>query len=435
MDLQPEDWDVIVSDVRHSKCVLFLGRELPAGSGPDLSVSLSHALAQLLQEKGMQAPCADDLHQVAQLLEQKISQERVRTHACKHIHDHPAEPYPIHRTLAGLNFPIVLTSRWDDLMARAFHDAGKSPTTWFYNWSLHGPKPKPPRREHSDPASPLLVHLCGHQQNPYSIVFSERDLLELIVSLARDKPELPGVVRNALRGKTFLFLGLGVRHWYARILLHLIRHTDHNLSEAFAMDSWQPGMDVGSPDMSRMVLFYREGYRLTVHDTDVEEFANELKRRCQADSDPRPAGPRAFISYAWEDRDAAQRLNDRLKDQGIDPWFDRERPEVWSAGSPFARRIHEEIERRSTCVLVVNSRHLLAKNSGVVFEEIRLALDRAKRSNQMHGSFVIPVRVDDSELYFPLAEERVQPWTPGDEGSYAELATRIRQQYARSLRE
>ncbi|HAO20607.1 MAG TPA: hypothetical protein DCQ37_09125, partial [Desulfobacteraceae bacterium] len=73
---------------------------------------------------------------------------------------------------------------------------------------------------------------------PESLVMTENDLLDFLVSVISKAPGLPASITSELNStdKNFLFLGFGFKHWYLRILLHVLAGNSHKKSRSFALE-------------------------------------------------------------------------------------------------------------------------------------------------------------------------------------------------------
>ncbi len=98
-----------------------------------------------------------------------------------------------------------------------------------------------------------------------------------------------------------------------------------------------------------------------------------------------------FISYATEDYDTAKRLYDDLKQNGTDPWLDREN---LLAGQNWRDEISRVIRKSDYFLVLVSSKSVSKK--GYVQKEQKIALE-------IHGEFpeneifIIPARTDSTE--------------------------------------
>ena len=101
---------------------------------------------------------------------------------------------------------------------------------------------------------------------------------------------------------------------------------------------------------------------------------------------------RVFICHAKEDKLKARDLYKRLKNDGIDVWFDEE---SLMAGNEWDLEVANAV-RDSHIVIVLLSNGSVTK-TGYVQKEIRMALDVASEQPE-GGIFLIPVRLEDCKV-------------------------------------
>ena len=98
-----------------------------------------------------------------------------------------------------------------------------------------------------------------------------------------------------------------------------------------------------------------------------------------------------FLSYAREDADAARRIADALRSQGVEVWFDQAElrgGEAWDA------KIRQQI-RECTLFLAVVSANTQERTEGYFRREWKLAVERT--SDMAAGvAFLVPVVIDDT---------------------------------------
>jgi TolB-like protein len=100
--------------------------------------------------------------------------------------------------------------------------------------------------------------------------------------------------------------------------------------------------------------------------------------------------PRAvFLSYASQDAQAAQRINDALRSSGIEVWFDRSE---LRGGEAWDRHITKQIHDCALFMAVISA-HTEARSEGYFRREWRIALDRA-RNMADDQAFLMPVVID-----------------------------------------
>jgi len=409
-------WANLVSTLRHGQCVLVLGPEIPAEAGPQGATNntsaertyadaLKSRLAAELEEDGRRVT-PSSLAGVAQQYEdaEGFGTGNLRSQAARFYASAPLEPSAVHRALALLPFPLILSTCQDRLLTDALQQAAKTPTTYAYN--IRGDRSDNPEFVvPGAPHAPLVYHLFGTFDEPQSLVISENDLLDFLIAVVSERPPLPNSLRRALQrpGVSLLFVGFGIRHWYLRVLLKaLVRSVRFGRSvDAIALEP----LLHHTPDFDRQqtILFYQRGTRIEVCDDDIFTFVAELAQRLaneggivaqQESIGPRP---RVFLSYASEDNALAVRLFAALQQAGFVPWIDKD---GLRGGDDWNLLIEEQL-RDAEYVLVVETSALAAKRVGYVNKEIALARSHAQR---YRGSFLIPLVVDDLPQTEQLAE-------------------------------
>jgi len=401
--LRERDWDNLVWNVRRGRSVLFTGADLDTrGEAP--TAALARHLGDLLRDEGRTVE-GQGVSAVAQQLEDdpRFGRSDLEREAAR-FHERVALPEDaVEARIASLPFPLVVTTDQGPRLPQALRAGGKQVEVGRY----HFRGANPPVTFAGDPAQPLVYHLHGVASEPPSLVLTERDLLELLERILAQRPGLPDAVAAHLqkRDTTFLFLGVGLRHQYLRVLLHALRINRDDRS--LAVEEGGPGD--GRPDDT--VLFYERG-KITLYDAPVAGFVDDLLRRFEASggaqrpaaSAPAAARPRVFVSYASEDAARAKRLFDGLSAAGFDAWLDKARLE---GGDRWDQTIEGEIGR-SDYVLVLQSRALVKKIDSYVNGEIALAL---RRAGHVRAPFkcLVPLQIEPCELLPDLLAYQTEP--------------------------
>jgi len=395
-----EYWDKLLFGIQRGECILFLGPGLPlASSGGEPQRALTCRLLKGLDRgTGDRAGIdAGDLARVSQrylLQEGEIFLEDELTHWHEEL---AGQRSTLHDDLAALPFRWIVTSSHDPCMETALREAGKTPAVERYHYRGTNKELLPePTIE-----APVLFHLYGHAAEPRSVVLTETQLLDFLAALISRNPPLPNDLNEALtNGRLFLFLGFGLRQWYLRILLHVLKVLRHG-SRAFAVETLE---EETGPSSNDAILFYQENFKVATHHDDVCEFVKELRSRYLPSSAgpgvaaavrrPASAAPKVFICHASEDRQRASEIHDALKQAGLDPWLDKE---TLRGGDRWDALIESTI-REVDCFLVLNSRALAAKSQGASYvnKEIKVALRAEDWRLVRH--FIIPLKIDDAPL-------------------------------------
>jgi hypothetical protein len=235
------DWNTLVTKIRSGLCTPFIGAgashpTLPLGG--DLSTRL---LADEERATGSTCPLPDrtDLARVTQFIAVTRNDTSVPKLQIANIikaaaapADQAADP---HKTLAALGLPIYLTTNYDDFMVRALRqrlgadaDIKRELARWTEDL----------RNETASafdvgytptPTSPVVFHLHGHADQPLSIVATEDDYLDFLVSISKDlagtqpaptlRTILPLPIRRAIKTTTLLFVGYGLNDLNFRVIL------------------------------------------------------------------------------------------------------------------------------------------------------------------------------------------------------------------------
>ena len=207
-------------------------------------------------------------------------------------------PSEIHAALAELPFSLILTTCQDDLMAHALQAAGKAPIVQRYH--INGDKRDNPEFPlPNSPKTPLVYHLFGHAHEPDSLVLSENDLLDFLIAIASDRPQLPSsLLRTLKRGpQSFLFIGFGITQWYLRVLLKVLMRSLEFHRTGSKTIAAEPLLGLSEVDREQTILFYQRGTAIELEDAETGAFLIKLKERLDAEggfvTQSAPTGPSA----------------------------------------------------------------------------------------------------------------------------------------------
>ena len=131
--------------------------------------------------------------------------------------------------LARLPIPVYVTTEWTTHLSDALEttDPPKHAIVEFCRWNpdvRRWPETSVPRGYVPDVQHPLVFHVFGKLDVPESLVITEDNFFDFLVSVAEDRSLIPLVVQEALSNSSLLFLGFGLEDWDVRVLLRsLIR--------------------------------------------------------------------------------------------------------------------------------------------------------------------------------------------------------------------
>lgn len=402
-DRESRELRSLVERIKRGDCVLVLGpraairpddpehRPLDDVLAGDLVASLDPPASE--QQVSSLRAAADLYYRVRQ------DREELELAVRDFYAEHGDATTEFHRDLARLPFRLCVSASPDNLMFRAFEAAGKAPQRGHYNFS----KLTQPRLAEPTAERPLVYHLFGHYEDPKSLVLTEGDLIEFLVAVVRGTPAVPDQVRSLLADQSgsFLFLGFGFHNWYLRVLLQVLNVYGHR-SKPIAFED-TPFFT--HPDRQQVAGFFSGDRLIEFRPLRWEEFARQLRETYGPEDDgggatPQPApaidagAPKAFLSYASEDRDAVEGLAVQLRARGVDVWQDQQE---LRAGDKWDRVLIDVIEKRVDYVVVVQTPAMNARIEGVFHREIEAAM---KRHANMGGQFrfLLPVTMKGGEL-------------------------------------
>jgi len=131
-------------------------------------------------------------------------------------------------------------------------------------------------------------------------------------------------------------------------------------------------------------LFLRTIHYCDLRKWDNDELSSLIKRI-------RP-NPKVFLCHAHEDRHRIESLYNSLKQNGFDPWFDKEQLTV---GDLWKDKILQAIEEADFFAICL-SQVAVTKN-GFINREIRTAISEYKHRHFVR-TYLLPIRLDDCEI-------------------------------------
>ncbi|HEY5706557.1 MAG TPA: toll/interleukin-1 receptor domain-containing protein [Terrimicrobiaceae bacterium] len=391
LSLEDQDWWTLLRSIQEGQCILFLGPGVAIDpldpTGDPLPVRLARKLTEKLKQlgKGDQVIAPSDLAHVAQTYQREMRTRRAGLEfaATEFYKPYRDQTTPLHQDLAALPFNLCISTTPDHFLLNAFSKTpGKKPMYDFYHFQ---PDPKRPKEVQPPPpdSRPLVYGHYGSVDMPHSLVLSENDLLDFLVNVTRNSPPLNLYVASRLREPraSFLFMGFGFRHWYVRILLHVLKAHEPGMP-SLALE----GADFFShPERQETALFFSKGHMIYFHDVPWTNFAADLRERFEKDaaaSGPDliasneqlgPEAPVAFLCHENRDKPYAEQLGSQLQTYGIKIWLDKQ---SLRGGDRWPNLIGEVLEKHTDYVVVLQSPQMLDKPESYCFLEIDLALKR-----------------------------------------------------------
>jgi hypothetical protein len=129
------------------------------------------------------------------------------------------DPDDLLRVLAGLPLPLYITTDPFDTLEEVLRDVGREPASDYPRWkdSLVPPRPVPAADWEGISERPLVYHLFGRWEDPDSLVITEDDLLEFLLSGHR-RAVIPVQVQAWLRRSMLLFVGFPLQDFESHVV-------------------------------------------------------------------------------------------------------------------------------------------------------------------------------------------------------------------------
>jgi hypothetical protein len=292
------NWDLLLDRIKDGKCTPFLG----AGACADV-LPVGREVAQTWAGKyGYPLDDSHDLIKVAQYIavtqdpmwpkEAIIKEFKKRVETCG-VPDfsNPRQP---HALLADLALPVYLTTNYDNFMEDALQHRAKDVRQAHCRWNdyLEDNKESAPSAFDDSsykpsPANPVVFHLHGHCGIPESLVLTEDDYLDFVISISRNEDLLPERIRRALTGASLLFLGYAITDWDFRVLFRsLVSYLRKSVQRVHVSVQLQPGAAGIDPKLKAKAQDYLNRYfeelKIGVYWGTCEQFVAALRSRWDA---------------------------------------------------------------------------------------------------------------------------------------------------------
>ena len=406
-DPDGELWEDLLLLVDERRVVPVVGRDLVTvtrqGQDMPLDVWLAGQLALQLGVPAGDLSVPTSLNEVAsRYLAGGGEPERIYSRICKICRAQAGGgiPEPLKKLADIRSFDLFLSTTFDPLLAQAI-DAVRFDGAEGTEVLAFSPRERidvPGDLEHLE--QPIVYHLLGRLSAVQDYVVTEEDALEFVHSLQASG--LPPNLSSALDERTLLIIGCSFPAWLVRFFLRASRR--HRLLLArgktdFVVDA-RAGQDAS---LVRFLQAFKTRTQL-FRCADPVAFVHELHRRWQERA-AQHAAPVAdapavesqamsdgavFVSYASEDRAAAQGIVRALDEAGMDVWFDRQR---LGAGDAYESKIKRNIERCSL-FLPLLSRRCVTPEKRFFRREWKHAQYVAETVRES-ARFIVPAVLDD----------------------------------------
>jgi hypothetical protein len=133
-------------------------------------------------------------------------------------------------------------------------------------------------------ANPVVFHLHGYIPLAESMVLTEDDYLNFLVTISREDRLLPKPIQKAFVGTSLLFVGYRMADWNFRVLLlSLTGFMENSLQRThFAVMTPPSASEPMKQKAQDYLSQYYENIDVRVYWGTAKEFARELEERLQA---------------------------------------------------------------------------------------------------------------------------------------------------------
>jgi SIR2-like domain len=145
-------------------------------------------------------------------------------------------PSPMLRALARLDFPVVITTNYDQLFEKALKETGKQPRVAIYTPELQETTDfrKPTAQ------SPIVFKIHGDISRPETVVITDEDHIEFLLRMRDPQPydPVPSRLKVYLSDWTTLFVGYSLQDYNLRLLFKTLRRKIDNgdLPDMYSVD-------------------------------------------------------------------------------------------------------------------------------------------------------------------------------------------------------
>ncbi|MBK7826782.1 CHAT domain-containing protein [Nannocystis sp.] len=190
------------------------------------------------------------------------------------------DPYQV---LARLPCPLYVTTASDGLLAHHLRLAGRSPQVALCPWNPDVVADAAVA-EAASVERPAIYHLFGHISAPNSLVITENDIFDFLISVSADREVIPPRVRAALVDSSLLILGFPIDDWKFRVFFRSLMNRAgggrrKRYTHVAAQIDPEEAQTIDPARTRRYLEEYFEGSDITIYWGSAEDFLRELAGR------------------------------------------------------------------------------------------------------------------------------------------------------------
>jgi hypothetical protein len=311
----------------------------------------------------------------------------------------------LERLLATRKFPFVITTSYTPIVEQAMKNLYGSDNVQVKKFSNNPSKNNDISSE--DLKTPTVYYMFGkYGSGSHQFALTDLDMLSFVSSWFSDPPK--GWC-NALKNKYLLILGDVHNNWLFRFILYAMRKSGDTrvINTETGLGPGVYAHDCAALDESLLGFLERIHVdRMQCTSDVIDKILVRLEQREEEDKrkfDLPDKNLDVFISYSRSDAEIAQKLYEKLTEQGKRVWYDKY---DISAGGEFMDEIHGAIRTAKFFVPILTSNIIKERNDPHVYRtEWQWAIDVAA---QLGRTYLIPVAHQEVDFYKASIPEKLQ---------------------------
>lgn len=287
--LMDRDWNLLLGRIKDGKCTPILGD----GVFPETAKKYREKAKEWADESNYPIVRQEgDLIRIAQYLSvyndpMYPKEELIKAMAQLGTPDFSLSD-EVHGVLADLPLPIYLTTNFNNYMFAALKNKSRDPKRELCRWNAvvkhHESVFDTPTGFEPTPANPIVYHLMGYDEVPESLVLTEDDHLDYLVSISKDDQIIPPRIQRAIASTSLMILGYAPDDWSLKILFRGLISSRHSRMNRISVTVQLPPVstDPSDPRQQRLQRYFDDyfgGVGIRIYWGTTKEFITELSQR------------------------------------------------------------------------------------------------------------------------------------------------------------
>jgi hypothetical protein len=307
-------------------------------------------------------------------------------------------PEPLQKLAAIEPLRLFVSTTVDSFLARALGAPADHVFAYAPNSALCDIS-----RDYARSPHRVVFHLFGKISGIPDSALIDEETLEFIWKLHEES--MSGRLANLfdeLRTKRLLLIGNAHPDWLARFFVRLSRRErlySGNEAREFVAD----GVVVSDAHLRDFLENFSPQTKSFGVASPIE-FVDQLAEKWDAFTEKKPAAsevhasfttnkpPAVFVSYASQDAESVERLQNSLGSAGLDVWFDKGR---LGSGDPWWPVIEQNIASCDVFVPVISA-NTNKRDEGIFIREWNRALERLRDMDRATARLIHPVIIDET---------------------------------------